>query len=407
MATILLRLGATGATGVKNSPLTNAEIDTNFTNLNTDIGTRLLSSDYTAADVLTKIKTVDGTGSGLDADLLDGLNAVSGATGVSIVSRDASGNFAANTITATFTGNLTGNTNGVHTGAVTGDVTGDVYASDGTTKILENSTGATGAPATFTGNVSGNITGNVTGNTTGNHNGAVGNATPNTGAFTTLTTAGILSAGAAVVLGGTLSANGSNGLSGQYLKSRGASSPPTWDTVSVSLTTQVTDILPQANGGTGLSAPGPFGDVLFSDGTNWVSDRFVVLAGDLDSDKFGAFPSDEQDGEAPIFAARAWANFDGTKDTTNATSTSNTNRLIRRSGNIASVLRNSIGNYTLTFRTALPDANYAAVATGFLSSGNAAIVTTDNYTTTTLTINCVDASNAEADFSRVNIVIFG
>lgn len=34
----------------------------------------LLASAYTAADVLTKIKTVDGSGSGLDADLLDGLH---------------------------------------------------------------------------------------------------------------------------------------------------------------------------------------------------------------------------------------------------------------------------------------------------------------------------------------------
>jgi DNA-binding FrmR family transcriptional regulator len=36
------------------------------------IATKLDSSDYTASDVLTKIKTVDGAGSGLDADLLDG-----------------------------------------------------------------------------------------------------------------------------------------------------------------------------------------------------------------------------------------------------------------------------------------------------------------------------------------------
>lgn len=35
----------------------------------------LLSSSYTASDVLTKIKTVDGTGSGLDADTLDGKHA--------------------------------------------------------------------------------------------------------------------------------------------------------------------------------------------------------------------------------------------------------------------------------------------------------------------------------------------
>ena len=37
--------------------------------------TFLLSSQYTASDILTKLKTVDGSGSGLDADTLDGYNA--------------------------------------------------------------------------------------------------------------------------------------------------------------------------------------------------------------------------------------------------------------------------------------------------------------------------------------------
>ena len=41
--------------------------------IQTQLGTKLNSSSYTASDVLTKIKTVDGTGSGLDADTLDGL----------------------------------------------------------------------------------------------------------------------------------------------------------------------------------------------------------------------------------------------------------------------------------------------------------------------------------------------
>ena len=40
----------------------------------------LPSSSYTAADVLTKIKTVDGAGSGLDADTLDGVQASAFAT---------------------------------------------------------------------------------------------------------------------------------------------------------------------------------------------------------------------------------------------------------------------------------------------------------------------------------------
>lgn len=37
-------------------------------------GSALMTSDYTAADVLTKLLTVDGAGSGVDADLLDGVN---------------------------------------------------------------------------------------------------------------------------------------------------------------------------------------------------------------------------------------------------------------------------------------------------------------------------------------------
>lgn len=65
MATLTLR-------SVKGSPLTNAEVDGNFTALNTELATKLTATDYNAADVLTKIKTVDGSGSGLDADTLRG-----------------------------------------------------------------------------------------------------------------------------------------------------------------------------------------------------------------------------------------------------------------------------------------------------------------------------------------------
>lgn len=40
--------------------------------IQTQLDAKLAASSYTAADVLTKLKTVDGSGSGLDADLLDG-----------------------------------------------------------------------------------------------------------------------------------------------------------------------------------------------------------------------------------------------------------------------------------------------------------------------------------------------
>jgi hypothetical protein len=47
----------------------------NVDGLQTALDSKLPSSSYTASDVLTKIKTVDGSGSGLDADTVDGLQA--------------------------------------------------------------------------------------------------------------------------------------------------------------------------------------------------------------------------------------------------------------------------------------------------------------------------------------------
>ena len=139
MAVIVLR-------SVKGSPLTIAEADANFTNINTEVGTKLDASEYTAADVLTKIKTVDGAGSGLDADLLDGLNAAATNTSSTIVARDSSGNFAAGTITATFVGNVTGNV----TGNLTGTVTGNASNVDGVVSINNGGTGGTTASAART-----------------------------------------------------------------------------------------------------------------------------------------------------------------------------------------------------------------------------------------------------------------
>jgi hypothetical protein len=134
MAVIVLR-------SVKGSPLTIAEADANFTNLNTEVGTKLDAATYTAADVLTKLLTVDGSGSGIDADLLDGRNSSTSNTVNTVVHRDSSGNFSAGTITATLVGNVTGNL----TGNVTGTVSGNATNVDGTVAINNGGTGATTA----------------------------------------------------------------------------------------------------------------------------------------------------------------------------------------------------------------------------------------------------------------------
>jgi hypothetical protein len=53
-------------------------------------------------------------------------------------------------------------------------------------------------------------------------------------------------------------------------------------------------------------------------------------------------------GSAPVYAARAWVNFNGTGTVA-----------IRASGNVSSITDNAAGNYTVNFTTAMPDANYS------------------------------------------------
>lgn len=66
-----------------------------------------LATDITASKLLTSIKTVDGSGSGLDADTLDNMQPAASNSASTIVQRDSSGNFSAGTITANLSGNAT------------------------------------------------------------------------------------------------------------------------------------------------------------------------------------------------------------------------------------------------------------------------------------------------------------
>lgn len=59
-------------TSVPEEYVTETELNAKGYATTTQVSTKLDSSAYTAIDVLSKVKTVDGVGSGLDADLLDG-----------------------------------------------------------------------------------------------------------------------------------------------------------------------------------------------------------------------------------------------------------------------------------------------------------------------------------------------
>jgi hypothetical protein len=79
-------------------------------------------------------------------------------------------------------------------------------------------------------------------------------------------------------------------------------------------------------------------------------------------------------GSAPIYAARAWVNFNGTGTVA-----------IRASGNVSSITDDNVGRYTVNFTTSMPDANYAtptscAIQETVLGTQNGDIYVTANAT---------------------------
>jgi hypothetical protein len=173
----------------KGSPLTIAEADANISNLNTELGTKVASSDYTPAEILTRIKTVTlfNSASGLNSDTLTFNSGARSAASTNIVNtivgRDGSGNFAANVITATTLNATTLNGNVV--GDLTGTVTGNASNVSGLVAIVNGGTGATTESAARTALGLGTIStqsasnvaitgGSITGITLGVANGGTG-----------------------------------------------------------------------------------------------------------------------------------------------------------------------------------------------------------------------------------------
>jgi len=93
-------------------------------------------------------------------------------------------------------------------------------------------------------------------------------------------------------------------------------------------------------------------------------------------------------GSAPIYACRAWVNFNGTGTVA-----------IRESGNVSSITDNGTGDYTVNFTTAMPDANYSVVGTA--RNYNLSFSGADVITTTAVALHSWYASNTSG--GRTNI----
>lgn len=104
-------------------------------------------------------------------------------------------------------------------------------------------------------------------------------------------------------------------------------------------------------------------------------------------------------GTAPIYACRAWVNFNGTGTVA-----------IRASGNVSSITDNGIGDYTVNFTTSMPDVNYNTMVTTCNRIGEGAIgigglFGQDTGTVSAQRIRTFNPSVFE-DFVSVNVSIF-
>lgn len=94
-------------------------------------------------------------------------------------------------------------------------------------------------------------------------------------------------------------------------------------------------------------------------------------------------------GSAPVFACRAWVNFDGTGTVA-----------IRASGNVSSITDNGVGDYTVNFTTAMPDANYCAVGSSSRFTQVQAV-----HTASQLNVTTQDLAGNSSDNANIQIII--
>lgn len=109
----------------------------------------------------------------------------------------------------------------------------------------------------------------------------------------------------------------------------------------------------------------------------------------------GTLSFDSGYGSAAVaYGCRAWVNFNGTGTVA-----------IRASGNVTSITDNGTGDYTVNFTTAMPDVNYAVVASVSSSAGDARIAGAWTYAVGSVKIKTLSSTFAVADYELVNVVV--
>ena len=236
----------------------------------------------------------------------------------------------------------------------------------------------------------------VTGGTI--NNASIGATTASTGAFSTLsatgattfsgaTVANTFSSSGATITGGTINSTaigGSTAAAGKFT------------------TLEATGVTTVQAGTAALPAITTTGDtntgIFFSAADTIDFTEGGAACGQFDSSANFKFNSG-YGSVATAYGCRAWVNFDGTGTPA-----------IRGSGNVLNITDNGVGDYTINFTTAMPDANYCVASVCGLSDAIVAGNTNRgfaprSYTTSTVRLIVTDGASG-VDPLNCNVAIF-
>lgn len=297
-----------------------------------------------------------------------------------------------------------------------------VTVPSGATKIVSSDgAGAAAAVLDVTSTLAADVVGSLTGNVTGN---VTGNSATATALQTARTIGGVSFNGTANINLPGVNQGGNQNTSGNAATATALATPRTINGTSFDGTADITLSTVNTSGDQTVGGIKTFSTALAVSGTDKAAGQFYagttdptnttrlnydgalhatsVTAGsfvgggsgltslssaNLSGDIAAARITDALNagGSAPIFACRAWVNFDGVTTAT-----------VRASGNVSSVTRNGTGDYTVNFTTAMQDADYSVATTG-MRSGTGEIF----YT------NMIGTSGAYTDNMQVGSVRVG
>jgi hypothetical protein len=172
---------------------------------------------------------------------------------------------------------------------------------------------------------------------------------------------------------------------------------------NVSGTGTFTIASPNSNTDRTLNLPDASGDVVLNSATQTLTNKTLTTP-NIDSAPFATVS-----GTAPLYACRAWVNFNGTGTVA-----------IISSGNVSSITDNGAGNYTVNFTTSISDTNYVVSGTclgGSTGGSNYVIFGGKNANTsntktvgsaqvTTAYVSSTGGNGGLIDHQDINVVIF-